>query len=94
MRGARKVEVTRPPEEMRASRERLESFGRLHELLEGRREAWTREHPDQWVAIGHEGVERSAGTLDELLNLVDTQRVRDGDLILEYLAVNPPRLML
>ena len=78
----------------RTTGERLSRFGRLHALLEEHRAEWTRAHADQWVAVGVGGIEATAATQDDLLGIVERDRVVNGDLVVELREVNPPRLAL
>jgi hypothetical protein len=93
MKVARKAETLRP-EELRAFAESARSLRALSEALEARRAALVAEHPGKWIAFGPDGVEATAASQEALLDQVDVTRVREASLIIEYLAVNPPRLLL
>ena len=54
----------------------------------------TEQHPDQWAAMVPGGELFVAGTMDELLRVLDEKGLRDGNVAIEYLDSDPKPLIL
>ena len=54
----------------------------------------TEQHPDRWAAMVPTGELFFAGTMDELLAILDEKGLRDGNVVVEFLGSNPAPLIL
>ena len=54
----------------------------------------TEQYPDQWAALVPNGELFVAGTMDELLAVLDEKNLRDGNVVIEFLDSNPTPLVL
>ena len=54
----------------------------------------TEQYPDQWAALASGGGLFIAGTMDELLAVLDEKGLRDGNVVIEFLDSNPAPLIL
>ena len=54
----------------------------------------TEQYPDQWAAMVPGGELFIAGTMDELLAVLDEKNLRDGNVVIEFLDSNPTPLVL
>ena len=54
----------------------------------------TEQYPDQWAALVPSGELLLAGTMDELLAILDEKGLRDGNVVIEFLDPNPAPLIL
>ena len=54
----------------------------------------TEQYPDQWAALASGGGLFIAGTMDELLAILDEKGLRDGNVVIEFLDPNPAPLIL
>ena len=54
----------------------------------------TEQHPDQWAAMVPGGELFVAGTMDELLRVLDEKGLRDGNVVIEFLDSDPTSLIL
>lgn len=54
----------------------------------------TEQYPDQWAAMVPTGELLLAGTMDELLAILDEKGLRDGNVVIEFLDSNPAPLIL
>ena len=46
-------------------------------------------YPDQWVALAPGGELFAAGSMDELLAVLDEKGLRDANVVIEFLDTNP-----
>ena len=51
-------------------------------------------YPDQWVAIGREGVLGVGNSLDEVLGQVEALGVNTGEVVIEFMETDPPLQIL
>ena len=54
----------------------------------------TEQYPDQWAAMVPTGELFLAGSMDELLAILDEKGLRDGNVVIEFLDPNPAPLIL
>lgn len=54
----------------------------------------TEQYPDQWAAMVPGGELFVAGTIDELVKVLDEKGLRDGNVAIEFLDANPTPLIL
>ena len=54
----------------------------------------TEQHPDQWAAMVPGGELFVAGTMDELLRVLDEKGLRHGNVVIEFLDSDPTPLIL
>ena len=51
-------------------------------------------YPDRWVAMTPGGELFVGDSMDEILDVLDERRLRDGNVVIEFLASNPATLIL
>ena len=51
-------------------------------------------YPDQWVAVGRNGVIAVAGTLEDVLSKVESAGLGDSEFEVEFLDTDPADLLL
>ena len=77
-----------------ALHERLEQFQRAADRMFNERETLTEKHPDKWVAMGKDGPLAIGDSLDEVIEEVESQGMRAGEVMIEFLDSDPPVLIL
>ena len=74
--------------------ERMEQFQRTIDRMMNERESLTEKHPDKWVAMGKDGVLVIGDSSDEVIEKVENQGIRAGEVVIEFLDSDPPVLIL
>ncbi len=77
-----------------ALQERMEQFQRTIDRMMNERESLTEKHPDKWVAMGKDGVLVIGDSSDEVIEKVENQGIRAGEVVIEFLDSDPPVLIL
>ena len=74
--------------------EELDTFQTLVLKMESQRSELLLKHPDQWVAIGKDGIVAAADTMRDLFNMLDEKGIRREDVFHDYMDTNPRTLLL
>ena len=85
------VEGLGGPEAINAS---LREYRLIVERMWAERAALMKAHPNRWVAMGRDGVLAVGDSMDEVLEEVESQGIRGGDIVIEFLDTDPPLLIL
>ena len=85
----------------------IESQGGVQKILDEMREhkeIWKRmqaehaalmeKYPDKWVAMGMEGLLAVGDSMDEVIEAVESQEIREEDTVIEFLDTDPPIYIL
>ncbi len=72
----------------------IREYGLIVERMWAERAALTKAHPNRWVAMGRDGVLAVGDSMDEVLEEVESQGIRGGDIVIEFLDTDPPLLIL
>ena len=85
----------------------VENLGGAQELVDGIREyseivarmrseraSLMEKYPDRWIAIGKDGVLAVGDSMEDVLEEVERQGVREADVVVEFLDTDPPLLIL
>ena len=85
----------------------IESQGGVQKILDEMREhdeIWMRmqaeyadlmeKYPDKWVAMGKEGLLAVGDSMDEVIEGVESQGIREEDTVIEFLEADPPIYIL
>ena len=56
--------------------------------------ALKKQYPDQWVAVAPGGELFAAGSMEELLTVLDENGLRDANVFIEFLDTNPRPVIL
>ncbi len=51
-------------------------------------------YPNQWVAMGREGVLAAGNSIDEVLETVEDRGLHGADVVIEFMDPDPPLLIL
>ena len=74
--------------------EELDTFQTLVLKMEDQRSELVLKHPDQWVAIGKDGIVAAADTMGDLFKMLDEKGIRREDVFHDYMDTNPRTLLL
>lgn len=74
--------------------ERMLEYRELASQMRRQVVSLTEQYPDQWVAMIPGGELFVAGTMDELVKVLDEKGLRDGNVAIEFLDSNPTPLIL
>ena len=74
--------------------EQMLEYQRLASRMRRETEGLTEQYPDQWAAMVPGGELFVAGTLEELLVVLDEKGLRDGNVVIDFLDPNPAPLIL
>ena len=77
-----------------ALREGREEFHEAVLRMNQERGALMELYPDQWVAVGQNGVIAVAGSLEDVLARVESAGLRDSEFEVEFLDTDPADLLL
>ena len=77
-----------------ALRERREEFREAVLRMNRERGALMELYPDQWVAVGRNGVIAVAGSLEDVFARVESAGLRDSEFEVEFLDTDPADLLL
>ena len=77
-----------------ALRERREEFREAVLRMNRERGALMELYPDQWVAVGRNGVIAVAGSLEHVFARVESAGLRDSEFEVEFLDTDPADLLL
>ena len=85
----------------------IENLGGAQELVDGIREyseivarmrseraSLMEKYPDRWIAIGKDGVLAVGDSMEDVFEEVESQGVREADVVVEFLDTDPPLLIL
>lgn len=74
--------------------EGLREYGLIVERMWAERAALTEAHPNQWVAMGKDGVVSIGDSIDSVIEDAAGKGLRGSDLVIEFLDTDPPLLIL
>ena len=74
--------------------ERMLEYRELASQMRRKVASLTEQYPDQWAAMIPGGELFVAGTMDELLAVLDEKNLRSGNVVIEFLDSNPTPLIL
>ena len=75
----------------------ITSMQEYHEIVErmrNERAALMEAHPNQWVAMGKDGVVAIGDSIDAVIEDAEAQGLRGSDRVIEFLDTDPPILIL
>ena len=72
----------------------LREYGLIVERMWAERAALTEAHPNQWVAMGKDGVVAIGDSIDAVIEDAAAKGLRGSDLVIEFLDTDPPLLIL
>lgn len=72
----------------------LREYGLIVERMWAERAALTEAHPNQWVAMGKDGVVSIGDSIDAVIEDAAGKGLRGSDLVIEFLDTDPPLLIL
>lgn len=91
---ARRIEGPLSEEERRRTVEALGALGRTFAWLHTHYDELVRQYPDQWVAVGADGVADVDHVYEALIARIDPSDVRCGRLLVEFIPAKPLNLIL
>jgi hypothetical protein len=62
--------------------------------MEQENEALTAQYPNQWVAVGKDGVLAVRDSMEEVFAAVESADLRGSEFVVEFLDTDPPDLIL
>jgi hypothetical protein len=74
--------------------EGIREHGRIVKRMWAERAALTEAHPNQWVAMGKDGVVSIGDSIDAVIEDAAAKGLRGSDLVIEFLDTDPPLLIL
>lgn len=72
----------------------LREYGLIVERMWAERDALMEAHPNQWVAMGKDGVVSIGDSIDAVIEDAAARGLRGSDLVIEFLDTDPPLLIL
>ena len=72
----------------------MQEYHQIVVRMQHERASLMKGHPDQWVAMGRDGVVAIGDSIDEVIEEAEAQGLRGSDLVIEFLDTNPPVLIL
>ena len=72
----------------------LAEFRQLRIRMSEQHTALIEQYPDQWVAVGLNGLLAVGESQDEVLQTLDDRGIPRSDVVVEYLDTDPPVLIL
>ena len=72
----------------------IREFAKISSRLRSEWASLMEEYPDKWIAMGKEGVLAVGDSMNSVLEEVESQGVREADVIVEFLDTDPPILIL
>ena len=72
----------------------LREYRVIVERMWAERAALTEAHPNQWVAMGKDGVVAIGDSIDAVIEDAAAKGLRGSDLVIEFLDTDPPLLIL
>ena len=84
-------------EELGGARALMDEMDEYHEIvarMRKERSSLVERHPDKWVAMGQEGVLAVGDSMDGVLGKVESRGLCGADVVIEFLAADPPLLIL
>ena len=90
----RPTEITRRSTDEEHKVEGMLEYRQLVSRMRQEIELLTEQYPNQWAAMAPDGGLFVAGTMDELLSVLDTRGLRDVNVVIEFLDYNLATLIL